>query len=376
MQIREIFNRILFRLNGRVITLRPTGASKGRVLFSYVTLPFLRPGPWDSHTNYWEGRNMAEAFVERGYVVDLIESTNHAFIPTKQYDYFVDNAENMERLAPLLGPHCKKILHITNAEPKFQNNAGTARAEDLKRRRGIELKPDRNIPETCGIEVADYATALGNIFTKETYAYGKKPITRVPISTTHIFPAPEKKDFDAARKQFVWIGGAGPLHKGLDLVLEAFATMPEYKLVVCAKLGADEPFARAFAKELYGTTTIKTVGFIDPSSEQFKTICTESVGVISVSCSEGGGGSVIMGMHAGLIPVVNYETSVKVEEFGLLLADSRIETIQNAVRELSSLPTYQLKTRALQTWNYVREHHTRERFAKEYRLFLDTLIHA
>jgi glycosyltransferase involved in cell wall biosynthesis len=316
---------------------------------------------------------MVEAFLERGYAVDVIDSTNHAFTPTKQYSFFVDNAENMERLSSLLGTQCKKIVHITNAEPAFQNKAGSRRAEDLKVRRGITLTPDRNIPESHAIEIADYATVLGNQFTSGTYEYANKPLIRIPISNTHSFPAPETKDFDVVRKHFIWLGGAGPLHKGLDLVLEAFSSMPDYKLVVCAKLAPTDPFAEAFKKELYETPTIKMLGFVDPSSDQFKKLCDESLGIVSVSCSEGGGGGVILGMHAGLIPVVNYETSVDVGDFGVLLPGSRIETLQNAVRELSILPTDQLKTRALRTWKYVRENHTRERFAKEYRVFLDTL---
>ncbi len=374
MTIREFFNRLLFRLQGRVIHLKPKGPVKGRVLFSYITHSFLRPGPWDSHTNYWEGRNMVEAFVERGYAVDVIDSTNQTFLPKKHYDFFIDNAVNMERLTPLLNQDCIKIFHITNAEPRFQNAAERTRAEDLKKRRGIVLAPDRTIAEVRTVKLAEYTTALGNKFTIDTYAYAHKPMTRIPISSTHTFPSPEHKNFDAVQKQFVWIGGAGPLHKGLDLVLEAFATMPDYKLVVCVKLGADTAFARAFATELYQTPNIKTLGFIDHGSEQFKKLCNESLGIISVSCAEGGGGSTILGMHAGLIPIVNYETSVDVEDFGLLLPDSHIETIQRSIREVSSLPKEALQSKAVAAWNYARENHTRERFAKHYRLFLDTLL--
>lgn len=315
---------------------------------------------------------MVEAFVERGYTVDVIESTNHAFVPKYQYDYFIDNAENMERLAPLL-PAAKKIFHITNAEPRFQNKAGQQRADELFARRGIRLQPDRNIPETRGIEAADMATALGNAFTIDTYAYAQKPITRIPISTTHLFPFPDTKDFDSARKQFVWIGGAGPLHKGLDLVLEAFASMPDYTLVICGKLKPGDPFAQAFKKELYETANITVLGFIDHGSEQFKTLCEQSLGVISASCSEGGGGSLIIGMHAGLIPLANYESSVDMGPGGVLLPNSHVETIQRAVRELAALPRDTLRQKAHASWQQAREHHTRERFAKEYRVFLDSI---
>lgn len=373
MQSREFFNRILFRLRGRVIHLRPRGAPRGSVLFSYVTLPWLRPGPWDSHTNYSEAKTMVEAFLERGYAVDVIDSANHMFVPKKQYDFFIDNAENMARLAPLVGASCEKIFHITNGEPAFQNAAGLKRSNELKQRRGITLTPDRTIPENRGIEVADMATAVGNNFTIGTYKYAEKPITRIPLSTTHIFPSPKEKRFEKIKKQYIWMGGAGPLHKGLDVVLESFVQMPDFTLVVCAKLAPEDPFAQAFKKELYETPNIQMRGFIDPSSRQFTQLCSESLGIVSVSCSEGGGGSVIVGMHAGLIPVVNHETSVDVGDFGVLLPDSHIETLILAVRELSSLPAETLKNKAVATWQYAREHHTRERFAKEYRLFLDTI---
>ncbi len=316
---------------------------------------------------------MVDAFIERGYAVDVIDSTNQSFLPRKNYDFFVDNAGNMQRLAPLLPPSCKKIFHITNAEPKFQNHAGQMRADALKHRRGITLAPDRNIPEVKTLELAECGTALGNRFTTDTYAYAKKPIARIPISATHLFPSPEHKDFNAAKKQFVWIGGAGPLHKGLDLVLEAFVGMRDYTLVVCAKLAPEDPFAQAFTQELYHTPNIKMLGFVDQGSKEFAQVCSESVGVVSLSCSEGGGGSVITGMHAGLIPLVNYESSVDVGDFGTLLPNSDVETLQSALKNLSVLPTDTLKERARRTWEYARAHHTREEFAKNYRVFLDTL---
>ena len=372
MQTKEFFNRIFFRLRGRVIHLKPKGRSKGIVLFSYVTLPFLRPGPWDSHTNYWEGENMVEAFLERGYEVDVIDSTDQSFIPKKRYNFFVDNSVNMERLSPLM-PNTKKIFHITNAEPHVHNAAGQARADALYTRRGVHLSPDRNIPPVKTLECADVGTALGNSWTIGTYGYAHKPITRIPLSTTHTFEFPEGKNFDVVRKQFVWIGGAGPLHKGLDLVLEAFSKMPEYSLAICGKFAPDDAFARVYSKELYQMPNIKVHGFLDPGGQEFKTLCTESVGVIFASCAEGGGGSVILGMHAGLIPIVNKESSVDVEDFGILMPESTVETIKHSIMQLASLPIEELKTKAMSAWNYARAHHTREKFAREYRVFLDII---
>ncbi len=58
-----------------------------------------------------------------------------------------------------------------------------------------------------------------------------------------------------------------------------------------------------------------------------------------VSAAEGGAGSVITCMHTGLIPIVNYETSVDVHEnYGVLLKNSSIAEIQSAVRRIANLP--------------------------------------
>lgn len=374
MNIPKFLGRIAFRLNGGVIHLRPSGKIKGRVLFSYVTHPFLTNGPWNSHTSYWEGHTMVKTFLERGYAVDVIDSTNQTFIPSTRYEFFIDNNINMERLAPLLNPDCFKILHITNAHPNFQNEAAKKRAEALEKRKSASLAPDRNIPLTHGIEIADIAVALGNQFTIDTYAFSGKTIIRVPISSTHTFPNPEEKNFERARKNFVWIGGAGLLHKGLDLVLEAFTEMPEYTLTICGKIQPSDALAKIYKRELYQTPNIKTLGFIDPGSSQFKEVYSNSLGVISASCSEGGGGSVILAMHAGLIPIVNYETSVDVEDFGVLISNSTIEEIKKAVLSLASAPTKELQWRTMSAWKYAREHHTRDLFEKQYGTFIDSII--
>ena len=43
-------------------------------------------------------------------------------------------------------------------------------------------------------------------------------------------PSPEGKDFEVCRPHFMWLGSRGFVHKGLDVVLEAFSEMPELAL--------------------------------------------------------------------------------------------------------------------------------------------------
>jgi glycosyltransferase involved in cell wall biosynthesis len=208
-----------------------------------------------------------------------------------------------------------------------------------------------------------------------TLKYAKKPLYRVPISTQVVYSWSEEKDFDACRKNFLWFGSGGLVHKGLDLVLEAFAQMPDCHLTICGPISKEEDFVKAFYKELYQTANIHTVGWIDINSQKFRNILNNCVGIVYPSCSEGGGGSVINCMHAGLIPIVSYEASVDVEkDYGVILKDSSIQGIKQEAQKISTLPKEELKQMARRAWEVARENHTKEKFAENYRNTIEKIM--
>jgi len=374
MTYKEILRRVQFRLQGRIVHLYPKGAQKGRVLISYTTLPFLdtRKGTLNAHSNRWECKQMAQEFLDRGYVVDVIDFDNTRFVPKHRYDFCIDNRFNLARLAQLLNSDCKKIYHATNAHWLHLNQAEYRRLHDIQKRRGVTLMPRRSIGPCLGVESADIISSVCGKDANESYRFVQKNIHRIPLSTTHQFESLRDKDFNQARSQFIWFGGAGAAHKGLDLVLEAFATMPEYRLVVCGKFGESD-FQSAYHTELYETPNIINVGYIDPQSAEFEKIRKESLAIIYPSSSEGCATSVVVAMHAGLIPVVSYETGVETKEFGITLQSNTIEEIQKQVRLLATEPVGRLQERAAAAQHYASTHHTRAKFAEAYHAFVDVL---
>jgi glycosyltransferase involved in cell wall biosynthesis len=359
------------------IRLNPVGTPRGRLLFSYVTNAFTGQVVPYAHTGYWESRRMAETFADLGYAVDVISAGDAGeFRPEQEYAFFVGHRHNFDRIARLLPADCVKVLHCDVAHWLFHNTAGHKRALALQERRGVTLPVLRLQEPNSAIEHADCATVLGNEFTIATYRHANKPLYRVPISTPAIYPWPEGKDFNASRKHFLWFNSNGFVHKGLDLVLEAFASMPDYQLTVCGPIGdpVEKPFERAYFDELYRMPNIHVAGWVEDGSEEFVQIAGRCIGVISASCSEGGGGSVISCMHTGLIPVVSHETSVDTQSFGFVLRDCSIESIAESVRSLAGLPEEDLRGRARAAWEYARANHTREKFAEEYRKVALTII--
>lgn len=365
-------------IDRRVVSLKPECPSRGNVLLSYILEPFLlkpnEPIP-HSHTNYWESMQIAKTFLELGYSVDAIDYRNLEFIPEKKYSFFIDVRRNLQRLAPLINKDCVKIFHVDNCHMIFNNAAETKRLLDLQQRRGVTLTPRRVEFPNFAIEHADCATILGNESTINTFRYANKPIYRIPISNPFIYSWPEKKDFEACRKRYLWFSSGGLVRKGLDLVLEAFVGMPDCHLTVCGPINKETDFEIAYYKELYETPNITTIGWVDVSKPEFLEITNCCIGVVYPSCSEGGGGSVITCMHAGLIPIVSYEASVDVDDdYGVVLKNCSIEEIQNSIRKISLLSEEKLKSMARKSWQFVRATHTQQRFAEEFRKTIETIL--
>jgi glycosyltransferase involved in cell wall biosynthesis len=367
------FQKTLRRLNSpdrKVVSLKPPGSPQGHLLISHLIEPWIvKPDHplLHSHTRYWEAVQIVKTFLELGYDVDIISFDNHTFIPRRKYDVFIGSRFNFERMVPLLNEDCTKILHGETAHILFHNVAESKRLLDLYMRRGVVLRSRRWERPNKATEYADYITIFGNAVTLMTYRQTKKPIYPLPVTTTVLLPWAEHKDFEACRRQFLWFGSGGMVHKGLDLVLEAFAGMPEYQLIVCGPVQKEHDFEQAFYEELYKTPNIHTYGWIDTRSMEFREITGRCVGLIYPSCSEGQAGAVVECLHAGLIPIISDASGIDVDDFGLILKTCTIEEIREAVQRVAAMPIQEMRRMARSAWEFARANHTRERFAEEYR---------
>lgn len=362
----------LLKKNGRIVRFNPinNGASKGCVVISYIIWPFeqgITAERMRGHTNAGEALAMAEIFRELGFRVEVCDWSDKTYTPPKDAKVVIDIHSNLGRWS--LPDQCVKVLHATGAHYSFQNMAELTRLEAVKKRRGVGLLPRRTASPARGAEAADHIVVLGNKFTEETFRFSGKPITRIPISSAYKFPFPETRDYEKARKKFLWVGSYGMVHKGLDLVLEAFTGMPELELTVCGRPEKEEDFFRLYEKELRHTPNIHFKGWVDMASNEFAKIALSHASVVYPSCSEGGGGSVIHCMHAGMVPICTREASVDLNDFGILLERGDVMAVKDAVRNVSTMSVSELDNRSRMAWKYARETHTMHRFVDNYRKF-------
>ncbi len=353
---------------------RETG--QGCVAISYLKEPFQKISNLDSraHTNWQECRAMAEAWVNHGFRVEIVDCRDSHYFPPKDVRFAVDICLNLERWAPSLPKDCLKILHATGAHWLTQNIAELARLEALKFRRGTLLAPRRQAPSSYGIEVADCGIVLGNQFTESTFRYANKPITRIPISSAFTFDFHDTKNWEKCRNQFIWFGSYGMIHKGLDLVLETFAKHPSLQLTICGRPEKEADFFSCYQKELCELPNIRMAGWIDPASREFDEIRKTHGFAVYPSCSEGGGGALIHAMHAGLVPIATAESSVDLGKFGIEIKEGTCEAVEESVLKAASCPADELADRARRTWGHVRNVHTLPAFQSNYSSWVSRLV--
>jgi glycosyltransferase involved in cell wall biosynthesis len=360
----------------RVVSLTPDGPAKGDALVSYRLESFLSP-PDDaglrSHTAFWRSAQIARTFLDLGYRVDVISPRNTGFVPRKPYSIVLDTRRILEQIVPALDEACVKIVWLDLAQTLFHNAAEARRLLALQVRRGITLPPARFTAPSRAIEIADVGMTSGNDFTIGTFRYAGKPIYRLPI-ICQPSPWPDDKDHAACRRRFLWFGSQGFLHKGLDLVLEAFAGLPDHHLTVAGPLHEEQDFVRAFHRELFETPNIETVGWVDMESERFRSIARRCVAVLHPSCSEAGSTSTMHCMHSGMVPVVSHEAAVDVDDFGVIVKGERVEDVRDAVLRISAMPPAELEQRSREAWTSARSYHTVQSFVVEYRKAIESIL--
>lgn len=339
LRLTKIQSPVLGMGEGRAVSKRAvTTVRPRRALLSYLTASF-RLWPDDPRnlefSNIGIGRSIVCALNELGYVVDVVEYSDRKFVPRRDYDLFIGHAGwNFEKIAGLLKPDTVKIYFSTGPSWMFWNEQEMKRIEVLCQRRKVKYPFERiiKVSEEWANEHADAIICLGN--DRACQSYGKFPkvfnLNNASYYDDHYDRA--KKDFAAARRNFLFFSGPGNVHKGLDLLLEAFTGLDAH-LYICQRINPH--FFEIYRNELTADPNIHLVGEIPMRSRQFYELVDRCAFIISPSCAEGQPGGVVECMHQGLIPVVSKETNIDTGDYGITLKDCSIEKIIETVRDLS-----------------------------------------
>ncbi len=344
-----------------------TAYEKNAVVF-YVVYPFLFPGTVPGHTNQVEAKAMTEVLRDMGYNVDLANTRYSGAIAADKYDLVIGSGLCFENLLPQLRADAAAVCYLTESSPYFANPAELMRLRAFERRNGRRLPFERqsvHFLNLAALSEADAAVCVGNAQTASTYAEMCAAIYPIDVTGfTGAFTLDQNEKAAGHEKNFLWYGGAGPVHKGLDLCIEAFRMLPEAALHIVGEAPAE--FYDYYREDLENRENIFYYGYLGKEDETFRRVCAQCGWVLSPSCSEGQSTSVITAMAAGMIPVCTKETGLDVEDYGgEWIADCTPEGLLALVRRLLETEEPQVRSRQQQAYELVQTRHSIEHYKNQ-----------
>jgi glycosyltransferase involved in cell wall biosynthesis len=273
------------------------------------------------------------------------------------------------------------MMHVTGSDLRFSNRVLRVRLDALEDRRGVRLQPRREMPpeqvdafeKNCAR--ADGLSLIGNQVTKGTFPLElQKRIRIVPVTGS---PLKEHRDPRVVelRNEFLWFGGGGAVHKGLDLVLEVFSRNPDLMLHVVGPYEREKDFVEAYSKELYGLPNIRSHGYLDPSSEKFRRVTRNVIGHIFPSCSEGISPAAVTCMQFGFLPILSVNAGIDLtSDMGFMLVDNSLSEIDQVIKNVVSMERKLVAKMIERAQEYALDAFSRRRFKEVMSIHCETTL--
>ncbi len=299
------------RIIGRYIkNIRlPLGDQYGTALLIYTTLPFKLKGV-NCHSNIQEAIAMVDVLANLGFAVDVMDYHNRFYIDTACYDLIIGFGDPFERNFYIKNTAIK-IHYATGAPQSIHCFAEVDRFKNIYKRNACELFPNRILDRSwpCSEILSDAIITVTDGWAKEQYEKRHNNVYSVPITSLS-----KVSDVDVAidkklSNHFVWFGGFGAVHKGLDLCLDVITARDDFILHVCGNVENESDFFH-FYEKVISQPNVQYHGFVDANSDAMHAIMTVASFVILPSCSEGCATSVLTCMAWGCIPVVTEQCGI------------------------------------------------------------------
>ena len=347
----------------------------GRAAVAYLPRPLREPDEtvyMKRHQNRREAREIVKILVELGLDVDVGFCRGPLLLRRTDYDVVLGVEPNFVRLA-VRNPCASKVYYATGTYCRFQRTAEERRIAELNQERHSRLRITRRAMIHEGAEIADLIVQIGTSRTVQTYPdHLRSKVRLVRPSVLGGDASPIRRDWETARRTFLWLGGKGPILKGLDLCLAAFAARPNLCLLIAGEW--NRAFASEFAAELSGGAGIEALGWLEVGSENARQVAQQAGFILLPSASEGFAGSVLTGMAYGLIPVTSWIASPPVGVPSIEVRDLTISGVQRAIDEASAMTPGELAARSSQCLEYVSREHTLNTFRADLARSLAGLI--
>lgn len=376
--LKNIYHSII--KNRTLNNVYKTSFSKS-VLIVYLTSAFNKKENI-SHSNMTECRTFAEIFREIGYNIDVINLNSTRKIK-KQYDVILGMDVALEKSFFNKKNSTKHIFYATGACPIYSNMISTKKARDFYYKNKILLLDSiRKIEYTQDFQIflSDSVIVLGNDFVKNTYLQYDDEKQRYKNLDAFYFdiinPDISKKDFRKARRNFIWFGSLGALHKGLDVVIDYFLEHPEYNLYICGLNKSEKNFLDFYMSKINNKKNIHLCGFLKIGSIEFNNLVNNCAFALYPSLSEGGSPALLnIIANGGIIPIYSKQSGIDFgKEISFELDENTSIAIGEVISKIEMIPDKNIKNMAIECTNYVRSHFTYEKYKNNLKDIIENIL--
>lgn len=332
--------------------------SQHKVLLCYVTNIF-HIQKWDNQkgTRNVECAAFIEALVKNNCRIDVC-AYNYDGAINDDYDYVIGFGPAY-RKAIEQNPQAKSILYLTEKPPYYSLQKESERIAYLYERHRIKTQINRSglFFNDEDIVNADYIIMMGREG-DENLLPDKNVYLLSPTGLKCDNYTLEKKDFDQAKKHFLWMGSRGAVLKGLDILYDAFSVAPNLVLHVA---GLDSVDRRILSK--IKPANVIDHGYLKIGTAYANKVFDDCAFFLFPSCSEGVSTSTLTAMNFGLIPLVTSEASVATIDMKYLKS-YHVEDVVREITDRSASDSISLRKEAESIREFARERYSLERYSK------------
>ncbi len=370
---RRVANTIISWLQKLLLTehYRKDVFGKGygkRVLMCHLPEAFTGKELPKYHSNFTECYIIAKCFDRLGYSVDCVSRTKTG-IDYSQYDIvfgingnaFMGAFSADEKVKPL------KIFYSVGAETFYNYRVTAQRNREFYERHGKWLLgSNRYVPGDVRTyyetNLSDAVICLGDGYVFSHFVAEDSLNDKYRCLPAFYFPTVAslpKKDFAQCRRNILWFGSSGMLHKGLDIAIDFALTHPGYTLHICGGSRQETAFWDYYMPKIKECGNIHLHGYVDIESEQFAGILSCCGILMNPSISEGCAVSVLNVLGNGvLLPVYSEATGVDLSAFGVCVPDVTYNAFEEAVLRLESMSVEEFEQRASAAHKHIRDNYT------------------
>lgn len=355
-----------------------------RVLLCHLPEAFTGKELPKHHSNLTECLIIARCFSRLGYNVDCASRAKEG-IDYAPYDIvfgingnaFMGSFSANASVSPL------RIFYSVGAETCFSYRQTALRNLDFSRRHGRWfLGSNRYMPgdprNYYEARFSDAVICLGDEFVHSQFLKEDDGHERYRWLPAFFFKAAEPdtgKDFQRCRRNILWFGSTGLLHKGLDIAIDFAAAHPEFTLHVCGSSSKEKDFWDYYGPIVKKCGNIIMHGFVDIESSEFASVLGQCGILLSPSVSEGGAVAVLNVIGNGaLLPVCSRATGVGFGGAGVVVEDVSYNAFEKALLDVDTLSCEEIGQRAWAAHRHVRACCTIEMYEERMYGYIKSII--